>query len=101
MRWISAPERAGFKAMDWNPPSLRRQLPAQHVDVVGEGIGEDVTGAEALRPQSVDQAVGPPGQLRKRECDPGWTADDGRLIWILFGQPPESEPPVPRVLHRE
>ena len=22
MRWISAPERAGFKAMDWKPPSF-------------------------------------------------------------------------------
>ena len=22
IRWISAPERAGLRAMDWNPPSL-------------------------------------------------------------------------------
>ena len=52
---------------------VRRQLPAQHVDVVGQGIGEDVAGTEALCPQSVDEAVGPSGQLRKGEGDPGGT----------------------------
>ena len=78
---------------------VARQLPAQHVDVVGQRVGEDVAGTEPVGAQRVDEAVGPSGQLRKAERDPGRTADHGRLIWIFFRQPPESEPPIPRVFH--
>ena len=34
------------------PTFVRGQLPAEHVDVVGEGVGEDVAGTEALRARS-------------------------------------------------
>ncbi len=101
MRWISTPERAGFERDGLEAALVRCQLPAQHVDVVGQGIGNDVTGTEALRTESVDEAVGPSGQLRKGERDPGRAADDGRLIRVFLGEIPEAEPPVPRVLHGE
>ena len=57
---------------------------------------------QAVRPQGVDQLVGAAGQLgRSVSVTPDGRRHDRRLIRALFGDVPESEAPVPRVLHRE
>jgi hypothetical protein len=45
----------------------------------------------------MDELVGPGGELGERERDARRTGHDGRLIWVLLGEIPESEPPIPRV----
>ena len=96
-----APRKRGIEGDGREPALLGGQLPAQHVDVVGQRVGEDVARPEAPGPQPVHQLVGASGQLGERQRDPRWTRHYRRLIRVLLGEIPESEPPIPRVLHGE
>ena len=80
---------------------LRCQLPHDDVDVVGQRVGEDVTGDEPLGPQAVHHLVGAPGQLGECQRDARWGGDDSRLIRMFVGKMPHTERPVPGVLHGE
>ena len=101
MRWISAAREGRIQGDGLEPALVGGQLPVEHVDVVGQGVGKDVAGTEALRPQSVDQLVGPAGELAEGQRDPRGTADDSGLVRMFLGDVPEAEPLVPGVLHRE
>jgi len=83
------------------PALLGRELPVENVDVVGECVGQNVPGSEALRPQGMDQLVGPAGELAEGQCHPAGARDDGREVRAFVGDEPEAEPLVPGVLHLE
>jgi hypothetical protein len=82
-------------------PLLRRQLPHDDIDVVRQGVSEDVTCHEILGPQAVHHLVGTAGQLRERQGPDGGGGHDGRLTWKFGSDVPNTEGPVPGVLHRE
>jgi hypothetical protein len=95
------PGESGIQGDGGEPTLLRSQLPAHHVDVVRQGVGENVAGGQTPGPEAVDELVGPAGQLGERERDARRTGHHRRLIGVLLGEIPESEPPIPRVLHGE
>ena len=82
------------------PPLVGGQLPVQHVDVIRQGVGEDVA-AQRPWPQGMDQLMGAPRQLREGQRDARGAGDDGRQVRMFFGDVPEAEPLVPGVPHRE
>ena len=55
-----APRKRRIEADGREPALLGGQLPAQHVDIVGQGVGEDVAGPEAPGPEPVHQLMGAP-----------------------------------------
>jgi hypothetical protein len=96
-----APRERWIEGNGRESPLLGGQLPAQHVDVIRQGVGEDVSGLQTPRPKSMDELVGAPSQLRERQRDTGRGGHDRWLIRVLLGEIPESEAPIPRVLHGE
>ena len=74
------------------------------VDHLVEGFfakeGRDA-GGQTSGPEAVDELVGPAGQFGEGERDARRTGHHRRLIGVLLGEIPESEPPIPRVLHGE
>ena len=83
------------------PSLVRRQLPVQHVHVVGQRVGEDVTHTEAVGPQGMHDLVGASRELGVGQRDARRGGDHGWLRGVILGDPPESEPPVPGVHHGE
>ena len=80
---------------------MGRELPVENVDVVGECVGQNVPGFEALRPQGMDQLVRPAGELAEGQRHPAGARDDGGEVRAFVGDEPEAEPLVPGVLHLE